>query len=78
MDLCTFDAGGHMTETEADLRRKRPQKRQFLVQIDAGLIRRTKIMAIQRRVSASSLVEEALEDFLSRQPVILSDDPESR
>jgi hypothetical protein len=40
-------------------------KRQFLVQLDAGLIRRIKILAIDRNVSASSLVQEALLAFLA-------------
>jgi len=40
-------------------------RRQFLVQLDAGLIRRIKILAIDRNVSASSLVQEALLAFLA-------------
>jgi hypothetical protein len=39
-------------------------KRQFLVHLDANLIRRIKILAIDRNVSASSLVQEALLAFL--------------
>jgi hypothetical protein len=39
-------------------------KRQFLVHIDANLIRRVKILAIDRNVSASSLVQEALSAYL--------------
>jgi hypothetical protein len=39
-------------------------KRQFLVHLDANLIRRVKILAIDRNVSASSLVQEALLAFL--------------
>jgi hypothetical protein len=41
------------------------EKRQFLVHLDAGLIRRIKILAIDRNVSASSLVQEALLAFLA-------------
>jgi hypothetical protein len=40
-------------------------KRQFLVHLDASLIRRIKILAIERNVSASSLVQEALLAFLA-------------
>jgi hypothetical protein len=40
-------------------------KRQFLVHLDASLIRRIKILAINRNVSASSLVQEALLVFLA-------------
>jgi predicted transcriptional regulator len=61
-----------------DPREKEPEKRQFLIQIDADLIRRTKIMAIERRVSASSLVQQAVEEFLSRQGFFTSGDAESR
>jgi hypothetical protein len=43
------------------------EKRQFLVQIDADLIRRIKILAIERSVTASSLVQHALAEFLGRQ-----------
>ena len=39
-------------------------KRQFLVHIDASLIRRIKVLAIDRNVSASSLVQEALLAYL--------------
>jgi predicted transcriptional regulator len=42
------------------------QKRQFLVHIDADLIRRTKILALQQNVTASSLVQIAVAEFLSR------------
>jgi hypothetical protein len=65
-----------MVETMAGLQKRQSGKRQFLLQIDVGLIRRTKIMAVQQCVSASSLVEQALEEFLSYQPLILSDDRE--
>jgi hypothetical protein len=41
------------------------EKRQFLVHLDANLIRRIKILAIDRNVSASSLVQEALLAFLA-------------
>lgn len=37
-----------------------PEKRQFLVVIDAEIIQRTKILAIERGVTASSLVQQAL------------------
>ena len=40
-------------------------KRQFLVHLDDSLIRRIKILAINRNVSASSLVQEALLAFLA-------------
>jgi hypothetical protein len=40
-------------------------KRQFLIHLDANLIRRIKILAIDRNVSASSLVQEALLAFLA-------------
>ena len=40
-------------------------KRHFLVHLDATLIRRIKILAIDRNVSASSLVQEALLAFLA-------------
>jgi hypothetical protein len=42
------------------------EKRQFLVHIDADLIRRTKILALDRRVSASSLVQAAVTEFLTQ------------
>ncbi len=41
-------------------------KRQFLVVIDAEVIRRTKILAIDQHVTASSLVQRALQDLLQR------------
>lgn len=40
-------------------------KRQFLVHIDADLIRQIKILALDRNVSASSLVQEALHGYLA-------------
>jgi hypothetical protein len=40
-------------------------KRQFLVHIDADLIRRIKILALDRNVTASSLVQEALRAYLA-------------
>jgi hypothetical protein len=40
-------------------------KRQFLVHIDANLIRRIKILALDRDVTASSLVQEALQGYLA-------------
>ena len=40
-------------------------KRQFLVHIDANVIRQIKILAIDRGVSASSLVQEALLAYLA-------------
>jgi hypothetical protein len=40
-------------------------KRQFLVHIDACLIRRIKILALDRNVTASSLVQEALLAYLA-------------
>jgi len=41
------------------------RKRQFLVHIDEALIRRIKILAIDRNVTASSLVEEAMGRYLA-------------
>lgn len=43
------------------------EKRQFLVHIDVDLIRRVKILAIERDVSASSLVQQALTAFLNQE-----------
>jgi hypothetical protein len=40
-------------------------KRQFLVHIDASLIRSIKILALDRDVTASSLVQEALQRYLA-------------
>jgi hypothetical protein len=40
-------------------------KRQFLVHIDARVIRRIKILALDRNVTASSLVQEALLAYLA-------------
>jgi precorrin-6B methylase 2 len=45
---------------------ERPDKRQFLVHIDADLIRGIKILAIERDTTASGLVEKALAEFLER------------
>lgn len=45
---------------------ERPDRRQFLVHIDADLIRRIKILAITRDSTASGLVEAALTEFLDR------------
>ena len=42
-------------------------KRQFLVHLNADLIHRIKILAIERNVSASSLVQEALLTWLASQ-----------
>jgi hypothetical protein len=49
---------------------KGSEKRQLLIQIDADLIKRTKIAAVEQRVFASRLVQQALEEFLSRQTSI--------
>ena len=43
-----------------------PARKQFLVHIEADVIRRVKILALDRGVSASSLVQEAIVEFLSR------------
>nr|WP_294563057.1 CopG family transcriptional regulator [uncultured Rhodopila sp.] len=43
-----------------------PARKQFLVHIDADVIRRVKILAIDRGVSASSVVQQAIVEFLSR------------
>ena len=43
-----------------------PARKQFLVHIDADVIRRVKILALDRGVTASSLVQEAIVEFLSR------------
>ena len=48
-----------------DLKTGRQVKRQFLVHIEASLIRRIKVLAIDRNVSASSLVQEALIAYLA-------------
>jgi hypothetical protein len=45
---------------------KGPARKQFLVHIDADLIRRVKILALDRGVTASSLVQEAIVEFLSQ------------
>lgn len=42
------------------------ERKQFLVHIDPDLIRRVKILAIHRQVSASSLVQEAIIELLAR------------
>lgn len=44
-----------------------PEKRQFLVVIDTEIIRRTKILAIERGVTASSIVQQALADLFQRE-----------
>ena len=41
------------------------EKRQFLVHIEAEVIRRIKILALDRNVTASSLVQEALVSYLA-------------
>jgi hypothetical protein len=46
------------------------EKRQFLVHIDAEVVRRIKILAIDRNVSASSLVQQALLDYLAGDPAV--------
>lgn len=53
------------------------EKRQFLVHIDANLIRRVKILAIERNVSASSLVQEALLIYLATRGAASSAAPEA-
>jgi hypothetical protein len=50
-----------------------PPKRQFLIHLEFDLIRRTKILAIQREVSASSLVRAAVLEFLGREAPLSSD-----
>lgn len=56
-----------MTEEKESPMEGPAEKRQFLVQIDADLIRRIKILAIERDVTASNLVQQAIADFLLRQ-----------
>ena len=41
-------------------------RRQFLVHLDPDMIRRVKILAIERGVTASSLVAEAMTEFFAR------------
>lgn len=55
-----------MVEKTAGSAEVTAEKRQFLVHIDADLIRRIKILAIDRSVTASSLVQQAITEFLSR------------
>jgi hypothetical protein len=55
---------GGQVSAERATRKLGGGKRQFLVHLDATLIRRIKILAIDRNVSASSLVQEALLAFL--------------
>jgi predicted transcriptional regulator len=43
-----------------------PARKQFLVHMDVDVIRRVKILALDRGVTASSLVQEAIVEFLSR------------
>jgi len=40
------------------------EKRQFLVHIDAALVRRVKILALDRGTTASALVQEAIVAYL--------------
>ena len=49
-------------------------RKQFLVHIDAELIRRVKILAVERGVSASSLAQEATIKFLARGNVARAQD----
>lgn len=44
-------------------------KRQFLSRLDPDLIRRTKMFALLRGLTASAVVERALADFLAKQDV---------
>lgn len=44
-------------------------KRQFLVHIDEAIIKRVKIRALEERISASLLVQQALVEFLEKAPV---------
>jgi hypothetical protein len=43
-----------------------PARKQFLVHMDVDVIRRVKILAIERGVSASNLVQEVIVEFLSQ------------
>jgi hypothetical protein len=43
-----------------------PLRKQFLVHIEADVIRLTKILALERGVSASSIVQQALVELLAR------------
>lgn len=56
---------------------QRGGKRQFLVHIDSTLIRRVKILALDRGVSASSLVQQSLEEFLAREQGDTANAPET-
>lgn len=47
-----------------------PERRQFLIVIDVEIIRRAKILAIERGITASTLVQQALADFLRRETAI--------
>jgi hypothetical protein len=51
--------------------------RQFLVHIDATLIRRVKILAIDRNISASKVVQEALIAFVANAGAMVPADIEA-
>ena len=51
-----------------------PDRKQFLVHIDANLIRRVKILALDREVTASSLVQAAIVDMLAKNDAVKAQD----
>jgi hypothetical protein len=60
-------ANGHDVPTEP--------KRRLVAQVSAEVVRRLKILAVEREKPASALVEEAIKQYLERQPVVRPKEP---
>jgi hypothetical protein len=62
--IAQYDDGESLVDDVKSATQRPRTTRQFLVHIDSDLIRQVKILAIDRNVTASRLVQEAIASFL--------------